>query len=425
MPVSIVATDGQTNVDGNGTLSQGMTQGTGRKLGFLTWWTLHQESYKVQDVIDAAKAAGIPKWMIDRITPRSDKSAWQAATQLGVNGVQAAKIGGEGKDQKPRYVVRDVAKDCRALVREVLDADSKVAESYTVAQVYFGQSAGTIPLFYSLTHEGYQKAVPADVEDQVHGMIKRLKAEMGLIDVGRVRTLVLDWLVDNHRITVRGTGGVYLVPVPKTQGKQRRTDPRTKAIESELIAIRNWVSAKPLEGLFSIVEVSDKGATTVDVFVKAALDELKDELQTVDDNLEKYAKNPAMNDGSKMNAASDMLGRLAKLGERAEFLTEALGDEIAVINTMMDLVRKRALTMQTASLSAVNAYQVQKLQAKAETPKTPLQAVQAAQTPVAASLFDLEVNIAPVTLPAPAGNGKAKDQKGKKSGVTAKAAKKL
>lgn len=329
-----------TNMDARS--NSGM--GTGRKLGWLTWWTIHQAELEVATVAEAGRAAAIPQWMIDRINGRTDRSAWLHATQLGARGVKSAAVQGDPMDSAARFLVRDIkANEARAIVREVTDAAGEKVSADTVAMVYLGSSGLTFQV---------AAGVGADLDQQVRDLIQGMDQQMGQItgkmDYGRVRALIIDWLEKRHRVTVRGSGGVYLVPRPKT-------DAEADEIERELVAIRDWSSNAPLNSLFSIVEVSDSGATTVDSFRQAAIDELRGEIEEVNSNLLKWAGNDRMNDGSKMFSADTMMVRLETLRSRMTALVESLGEEVGVVELMLGSVEAKARDMRDGSTSAIQA----------------------------------------------------------------------
>jgi hypothetical protein len=352
------------NLQSNGT-------GTGRKLGWLVWWTIEGKDLDTSLVVQAAKDAGIPGWLISRISGRGEKAAWMVSTQTGVKGIERPRSSTDPLDATIRYMTKDVNPECRAIVREVLDPANKLVGSTTVAQVFFTTDPANRFQFLLLP-----SANAMEVTDIVQAMAQDYQARIGVTDYGRVRALIIDWLLRANRVTVRGSGGVYLVPRPKDQVVADQ-------VQAELVSLATWISATPIASLFSIVEVSDQGATTVQVFQKAAIDELKAEMDLIDANLTKWAKNPNMNAGSMAYSAGTMLDRVDELTKKTEALIDALGEEIGIVQIGMAQIQKRAKAVQYAAQFEVDQYQATKAQAelaakKAGVTKTPAKAAQKA-----------------------------------------------
>lgn len=316
--------------------------GPKKKLGWLIWWTVHQANHPESDLKTAGAQASIPTWMVDRIKGRSPKSAWMAATQLGARGHPSTNLPGEGSKTRARYLSRDINMETptRAIVREVTNEWDERVGSETVGLVRLWMD--------NLTDEVV--AAPPDLEPELRRVLDQMALDMSLLQgkVGdsKVRSLLLDWLQKRHRICVRGSGGVYLVPRPKSKAKAAE-------IEAELLAVREWVSNPPIGSLFSIVELTASGATTVDVFVQSAVEEIRAELEGVEGRLETWAANDGMNAGSKMFSAGEMAKRCEAIAEKIAALKEALGEEVGVTEAMLDLVRAKAEGMHASSTIVV------------------------------------------------------------------------
>ena len=391
-------------------------QGTGSRLGYLVWWTLHRQEWDEVALKAAGKAAGVPQWMVDKIKGRNEHSAWLAATQLGAKGIPAQRLAIMGEsvdDHSVRFVTRDITPDTRAVVREVVDRGKKVVGSVTVALLTFAPGIG-------ITHQWIgspSNALDVEIGALVEGMKNTYAAILGKVDDARVRAIVIEWLDRRYKVTVRGSGGVYLIPTGGVNNPGRQA-----TIEAEAISIRNWLRAAPMESSFSIVEVSDAGATTVDTFQQAAIDELKLEMADVDAKLTEWAANPAMNAGSVAYSAGTMVERMAELNTKANFLIESLGDEIGVVGNMIGMLRTKAVAMAKTAQTEVDAYQAQK-QGAANVAKLAkkLDKKAGVKPAVDAGPFD-DVNLDGIKVSAPiakAGKG------GKKSGATKKGPAKL
>jgi hypothetical protein len=321
------------------TVTMNRPRGAGRKLGWLIWWTIHQGAYDEGKLKSAATDAGIPAWVADRIRGRTEKSAWTVATQLGASGSPSANQPGEDGGMRCRYLVRDIDFETptRAIVREVINRSEERVSSETVALVrlWIGE----------LTHEIIPD-LPAGLLPEllrlIEGMRSRMTSLKGKVGDAKARSLLLDYLAHRYRVCVRGSGGVYLVPKPSKPSLATQ-------IEGELVALRDWVSNEPLSSLFSIVELTDAGATTVDVFVQSAVEELRNNIQDIDGRLDEWAANERMNAGSRGFSAREMMKRCSAAAKKMAALESALGDEVGITREMLDLVQRKAQKMQHGS----------------------------------------------------------------------------
>lgn len=334
------------------------TNDTGSAVGWLTWWTIHAKELDAHEVRQAARDAQLPGWMIDRISGRTPRSAWLSATQLGAKGTPSATAPSDPTDSRARYLTRNLNEESRVVIREVINPAN---ERVSVANVGIVYLMGTrIDFARSDDYFIADQPVQREVDVLFDQMRQDFQAMVGKVDDGRIRALVLDWLERHYRVCVRGTGGVYLIPRPDDTFWQEAT-------EEELVAVSQWVTAAPIDGLFSIVELHQSGATTMDVFRASAIDEMKSALEEVNSKLVDWRDNQRMNAGSRMFSASEMGNRLDALEEKLGMLTSSLGEEMAVIKLMLSRVRKEADTMRIEAATQVAAAKEQRrAQAAAE-----------------------------------------------------------
>lgn len=322
---------------GNGINSKENTMN--KQLGWLTWWTIEQRERSSEDLKASAQACGIPDWMVERLNGRTQKSAWLSATQLGGKGKVSIPLTSEPSDVRARYLTRELSADSRLLVREVLRPTDEKASASSVARLYFGGTGLSFEV-----ESGLDTALEAEVRRVIDGMARSMSTLEGQVDDGRIRALLITWLERNHRVVARGSGGVYFVPMPLDQADQDR-------VRAELQALACWVSSEQAGGMFSIVDIFDGGATTVQTFRAAAVEELKAEIEEVNSRLDAWKANENMNAGSLAFSAETMVARCAGLGEKASVLIGSLGEEVAVIQSMLTMVTERASRM-TAEASA-------------------------------------------------------------------------
>jgi len=184
--------------------------------------------------------------------------------------------------------------------------------------------------------------VEGALKDEVERLVDRMHDRMlyieGRIDDGRIRAAVLGWLEQQHRICVRGTGGVYFIPTPTG---------RVQTLEQDVLAIRDWL--KTISSSFSVVALNRAGAHSIEDFVSDAVDEIKAELGDIEARLDKWQANNKMNAGSKAFSAGTQVERMAALKDKIEVLKATLGEEIGVVDAMFNILNKRAGQMQSTN----------------------------------------------------------------------------
>lgn len=336
--------------------------------GWLVFWSIVEAERQVADLKAAAASAGLGQVTIDRITGRSSKSAWLNATQLGARGVNSRTFDFDAKGSTARYLVRDLKSESRALIREVINGEGERVDSYQVATFYHLNSGIEFALNQVAIEQAAQ-GVAADavkLETEVRKVLSEMRATMsrmlGMVDDNKIRQILQTWLEDNHRICVRGTGGVYFVPRPSDAN-------HAQAIEDEMIGLRSWVNGDAIKSTFSIVEIATGGATTVGDFTRSAIEEVAAEVAEINSKISGWETNPNMNDGSKMFSAQTMVDRADRILEKVQYLVDSLGEEMFVVAKLAEDAKKRALSMHQTSAVSVEASRVTKVAAKASAPE--------------------------------------------------------
>lgn len=316
------------------------TANADQPFGFLTWWTVEQGNRDIDDLREQADAAKVPAWIIDSLSGAKPETAWLRATQLGSKGVASASNG----NSMARYLVRDAGDRIRILVREVIDENNvSVSIDQMGVLTMKGDGIDFEPDRQNSVYTKYEK----EVSQVVSGMRDDLYDRIGKIDDNRIRSLILRWLSRRFRVCVRGTGGVYFIPVPR--------DPSdAQDLMNEIQSLRLWMSSSHL-GTFSIVALQPGGATTIEDFQESAIEDLKSEIEEVNSNIARYASQANMNAGSQMFSANTQVERLDQIREKMETLTDALGSKVGTVQGMLEIARQRAQEMVNNSSSQVSA----------------------------------------------------------------------
>lgn len=332
-----------------------------KTIGWLTWWTLRKGEYNLRDVQESAAALDVDGYIQNRLDGRSRESAWKRATQLGATGrsLSTMRTGAVAR----RLVTRNAIpgdSSVRCLVVEETNptriAFNDVEEwvtAYTVAVLELRGQDFSVEWSNAATHDPSY----TEIDSIVSGMEDEMHRIEGRIDDGRIRAAVLGWLERQHRVTVRGAGGVYYLPCASTWLSKEE-------MEGKLLAIREWLNT--IDSPFSVVAMTKAGAHSMEDFVVDAVAEVKAELQVIDDKIRKWEANANMNDGSQNYSANTQLEKLEQLDEKVSALKEALGEEIGVVDEMTALVKARAQAMVKNSASRIRKAGIARKKAKSD-----------------------------------------------------------
>jgi hypothetical protein len=258
------------------------------------------------------------------------------------------------KEADPKHVAG--GGDVRALVyQETRPGAANVAEivgAKTAALLFANSSNNTIDVQWARWAKDDDR-----IKRVVSGMRMKLGKKIGTMDDGRVRSVVLGWLKTRHRISVRGTGGVYFVPAP-TSLKD------AKLLQDELVAMRQWLAST--KSPFSIVAFNERGALSLDDFVHDAISEIEEELGDIAEKLAKWSSTKGMNAGSRMFSSSTQIKRMDELKGKIVALQGSLGEAIGVVIETYDLLKRKADGMLESSSAEVAASKLHQAEAKAE-----------------------------------------------------------
>lgn len=304
--------------------------------GHLIWWSINTGLYDPVLLLDKAQTCKIPPTVVDALTTTKDKNAWDRATALRERNHRIELKPGE----YAFYTVRDIDTSNRLLIREVLDENN--------AQLSIKQLG---LLSFSNTFRFDPEAPFFEHEEEARSVIDRMQADftarIGKIDDNKVRNALLDWLDERHRVVVRRAGGVYYIP---NSNNDKVRDEITKEIQS----VDCWLKETGL-GTFWAVEMYEGQTTVREDYVQLAIDEIDSQLKDVEGRLKSYAESKGMNDGSRMEASRSQVALLETVFKKVAALEESLGDKIGIVSVKAQLIMRKASSMHSRSLSAVEA----------------------------------------------------------------------
>ncbi len=299
-------------------------------LGYLTWWTVPDCAAPYAELNQLATQVGFPLDCVP--TPPAARHAWEKATNVG--GARGLKLDVPtdlinatfiqyGAEPVVRLLTRRVSDAApvlrRHLVREAVIPVSpdhwKQLALQTVAVLEFNcLNQRTLVDFIADTEgwtNGNVHAIVREIEDRQRDLLYRA-------DGNDVREGIRQLLVGLHRVTLRGTGGVYFIPqaVPDAE----RT---LKALRSYIKALAPWKTGQ-LEPACNVVRLHGEDAA-----------ELREDI--------------------KASAIAEFQGRLAALAEKVEPILQQrargkVATTIAQIATEELLHIKAAITAYQTSL---------------------------------------------------------------------------
>lgn len=304
-------------------------------IGWLVYWTIQEGEFDLATVVKQAQTSDVPQYLQDRLTARDIDSAFTAATQLGANGVKVGKNGTSLRRIVTRNAIPGETKT-RALVLETTDPTQTVSKWVT------GKTVCIIELLGSRMDVTWSNWINDDpYRLQMHDLVDDMERTMynieGRIDDGRIRSALLAYLDRQHKVTVRGSGGVYFIPhAPTFVSKDD--------MEQELLAIMDWLQ-KAVGSSFSIVAIQERGAFNKPQLQEDAISTIKGELKDIQSKLEAWANTPAMNAGSKHYSAGTQLDRIVELEEMTAAFKESLGEKVGIVEEMTNMVKSRLVAL--------------------------------------------------------------------------------
>lgn len=317
------------------------TANTQGSFGYLTFWTIHEDEFDPLAVAASASHNQIPMHLQDRLTGKNTMSAWKNATQLGAGGEPSALTPREPKNAIARYLTRIIEDDIRVIIREVILPDDT-----RVSTVTMGVLTPSTTVMWELTDEGRDHPSREEFEHLITRMQRTMADLVGKLSSNKVRSIILSWLQANHRVCVRGTGGVYFLPKPESLVDQEN-------LVDELVSIRNWVNDAPLSSMFSSVELFPGDLTSAEDYVESAIAEIRDEITDMSNRLRRWRDNSKMNAGSRNYSAGTMVEKAHRIREKIAVLKAALGEGVGVTEIMLEKVMDKATAMVDSSYEEI------------------------------------------------------------------------
>ena len=312
--------------------------------GFLLWWTIRQGNYSVENLKDSGRSQDLPEIIQRYIKGANEKSSWVRATQLGAKGIESDT---GDFSLVAKYQTRNVKKDesgnnQRILYREVVDTEGISVSAEELVVISHENDRVVFSYITGISDQTIRDEL-AYIKDR---MQKDMDSRLGNMDDTRIRQAIMRWLESRHRICVRGTGGVYFIPVLDNS-------PRATEILEEIQSIREWIEENSL-GVFSVVKLTNDGATSIEDFRQSAIEEILAEIEEINENLTRYKSNPDMADGSLMYSSGKMVERLKELKQKVVENDKAMKGVIDRIDSHFQMTWKRARKINRSASNRIN-----------------------------------------------------------------------
>jgi hypothetical protein len=317
-------------------------------IGYLTWWTVPDVSAPYGDLLDLAAQAGYPADCVP-ISP-APRNAWEKATNVGSRGLKvdapADLVAQVRHDYNTEPVVRVLTRRVcnsapvlkRHLVREAViplaNRTKKQLSLDTVAVLEFDVS----------TNQAKTTLVP-DSAGWINGSIRQIVADVDArmvhllnhADGQDVREGVRKLLEQMHRVSLRGTGGVYFVPETVPGARDR-----LKALRRYVRAMDRWKTGV-LTPNCQVVTLRGEDAFEIRAdIIASAIDEFKTRIDDLAEKVEPVLKGRARGRvaGQINRQAMETLLEI-KAGVAA--YRESLDDDLQALDDMMRMAQAAVL----------------------------------------------------------------------------------
>lgn len=269
-------------------------------IGYLIWWTVPEVEAPYQELNKLAAQVSFPADCVPN--PPAPRHAWEKATNVG--GARGLKLdvpvdlGNQvfieyGAAPVVRLITRRVSEAApvlrRHLVREAVIPVSpdhwKQLSLQTVAVLEFNCKTNRADVELVGDNEGW---VNGNLNTILTDMDARRRALLNLADGNDVREGVRKRLTDLHRVTLRGTGGVYFVPRAAPDAEAS-----LKALRAYIKGLKPWKVGQ-LEPSCSIVRLNGEDAESIkEEILTSALAEFKARLSELAEKVEPVLKGSA------------------------------------------------------------------------------------------------------------------------------------
>jgi hypothetical protein len=318
---------------------------TDSMIGYLVWWTVPECEAPYADLTKLAAQVGLPADCVP--SPPAPRHAWEKATNVG--GARGLKMEAPvdlrnqvylqySADPTVRLIVRRISDAApvlrRHLVREAvipLSPDHwKQLSLQTVAVLEFNCKTNRADVELVGDHEGW---VNGNLNTIINDIDARRRALLDLADGNDVREGVRKLLVSLHRVTLRGTGGVYFVPRAAPDAEAS-----LKALRAYIRGLQPW-KAGQLEPSCNVVRLNGEDAESIkEEILTSALAEFKVRLSELAEKVEPVLRGSAKGKVAERISQSATEQLLAVKAAIAVY-RESLSDDLQGLTDMVEMAQ--------------------------------------------------------------------------------------
>ncbi len=321
-------------------------------IGYLIWWTVPEIAAPYQELNKLAAQVGFPCDCVPN--PPAPRHAWEKATNVG--GARGLKLDAPvdlsnqvfveyGTAPVVRLITRRVSESSpvlrRHLVREAvipLSPDHwKQLSLQTVAVLEFDCHSNRADVEIIGDNEGW---VNGNLNTILTDIDARRHALLNLADGNDVREGVRKLLVNLHRVTLRGTGGVYFVPRAAPDAESS-----LKALRAYIKGLQPWKVGQ-LEPSCNVVRLNGEDAESIkEEILTSALAEFKARLSELAEKVEPVLQGRAhgkVADHITQLAAEELLAVKAAIAAYRESLSDDLQGLADMVEMAQSAVVKAA-----------------------------------------------------------------------------------
>lgn len=321
-------------------------------IGYLIWWTVPEVEAPYQELGKLAAHVGFPLDCVPN--PPAPRHAWEKATNVG--GARGLKLDVPvdlsnqvfieyGAAPIVRLITRRVSEAApvlrRHLVREAVIPMSpdhwKQLSLQTVAVLEFNCKTNRADVELVGDNEGW---IDGNLNIIIADIDARRRALLDLADGNDVREGVRKLLVNLHRVTLRGTGGVYFVPRAAPDAESS-----LKALRAYIKSLQPWKVGQ-LEPSCNVVRLNGEDAESIkEEILTSALAEFKARLSELAEKVEPVLKGSAKGkiaERISQSATEDLLAVKAAIAAYRESLSDDLQGLADMIEMAQTAVVKAA-----------------------------------------------------------------------------------
>ncbi len=278
--------------------------------GLLTWVSIKEGTYDVTALHRTGNDIGIPPLVLKGIKGLAPMPAWNRATNIPARGIKS--LVRSTKDTTSYYMSEDTGGRGRSLNKkriiylvEVDDSNQEVStEQLAVVSLQNDEIYVEIEQYLAEEEELLEELLSI-----LQGMDDRYNDYLYRVDAIVIRKAIYAWLEYMGRVSIKGNGGVFLIPAQGHKYEMAREN---------LLNLGKWMDINNIGSCMSITLVSGDKAVDMDALRMSAEEEVRAQLDLIKARILDIKQN--------MSTPGHKARAIAKLKKEAEALSAKIGD---------------------------------------------------------------------------------------------------